>query len=96
MTKHRKKTLESRVIVEPRPEYVLDDELIARPEVKPQGAKPIYFPFDVMDVGKSFTTHRTLGTLRKAMRRFRDAAGGEVWFTARALPQGGCRVWRVK
>lgn len=79
------------------PEFVLDFELVPAPERKPKGAQAIYFPFDVLEVGRSFRTLRTLGTVRAAIRKFRAVDGmGEREFTAVELKDGGCRAWRMK
>jgi hypothetical protein len=40
------------------PEYVLDAEPIPLPERKRIGARKIYFPFDLLELGRSFTTKR--------------------------------------
>jgi hypothetical protein len=79
------------------PEFVLDSELVPAPEKRPKGAQAIYFPFEVLEVGRSFTTRRTLDTVRKAIRKFREEVGmGEREFVARGLEAGGCRAWRTK
>lgn len=78
------------------PEYVFDDELVPAPGDPRRGAIRIYFPFVEMEVGRSFTTHRTLGTLRDAVRRFRKDGHMEKEFKVRELPAGGCRAWRTK
>ena len=44
------------------PEYVLDVELVPMPEKKRIGAKKIYFPLDMLEVGRSFTTRRSADT----------------------------------
>ena len=74
----------------------MDDEVVPAPERKPTGAHRIYFPFDVMEVGRSFTTRRGLDTVRKAIRRWREENGMEREYTARALENGGSRAWRLK
>lgn len=80
----------------PGAEFVLDSDVVPTPERKPTGAHRIYFPFDVLEVGRSFTTRRGLDTVRKAIRRYREESGMEREYTARALDNGGSRAWRTK
>lgn len=82
--------------VPPGPEFVLDAELVPSPERMSYGAPRIYFPFDVLELGRSFTTKRHLGTVRKAIRRYRAESSTENEYAARELVTGGCRVWRMK
>lgn len=76
------------------PRYVLDVARVPLPE-KPR-REPAYFPFDVLEVGQSFTSHHQHGTLRDAAKRFRASSGSDRAFDFRPLPDGGCRVWRKK
>lgn len=78
------------------PEYVFDELPVPAPGDPRRGAVRIYFPFVEMEVGRSFTTHRTLGTLRDAVRRFRGTGHAEKEFKVRERAEGGCRVWRIK
>ena len=81
------------------PEYVFDDEPVPAPGDPRRGAVRIYFPFGEMElVGPkaSFKTHRTMGTLRDAIRRYRKDGKMEEEFKVRERPEGGCRVWRIK
>lgn len=82
--------------VPPWPEYVLDAEMVPTPERAFYGAPRVYFPFDVLELGRSFTTKRHLGTVRKAIRRYRAESSTENEYAARELDSGGCRVWRMK
>lgn len=76
------------------PRFVLDAARVPLPE-KPK-REAAYFPFDVLEVGQSFTSHHQHGTLRDAAKRFRASSGSDRGFAFRSLPDGGCRVWRVK
>jgi hypothetical protein len=77
------------------PEYVFDDERIQPPPEPRRGAYKIYFPLSEMQPGSSFTTKRTIGTLRRAVRLFRREGHVDQEFKVRPI-EGGCRVWRVK
>lgn len=76
------------------PRFVLDAESVPLPE-RPR-REAAYFPFDVLEVGQSFTSSHQHGTLRDAAKRFRASSGSDRGFAFRSLPDGGCRVWRVK
>ena len=81
--------------VVPGPEFVLDAELVPMPEKKRIGAKKVYFPFDVMELGRSFTTPRSVDTVRAAIKRFRLEDGhGELEFMFEKQPNGRVRCWR--
>jgi hypothetical protein len=69
-TKKNRKSSPRRALP-PGPEYQFDDETVPPPPDPRRGAYRIYFPFDVMEAGKSFKTKRTIGTVRDAARRFR-------------------------
>ena len=74
----------------------MDAEVVPAPERANHGAPRIYFPFDVHELGRSFTTKRHLGTVRKAIRRYRAENENGNEYAARELMTGGCRVWRMK
>lgn len=75
------------------PEYVLDSDLVPMPEKQRIGAKLIYFPFDILEVGRSFTTKRSIGTLRKSIRRFRIGGNEDKRFMVEEK-DGKVRCWR--
>jgi hypothetical protein len=77
------------------PEFVLDADVVPLPERKRIGAVRIYFPLDVLEVGRSFTTRRTMGTVRKAVRRFKLDSGTDVQFMVEEQPDGRVRCWRT-
>lgn len=77
------------------PEFVLDAEVVPMPEKKRIGAKKIYFPLDILEVGRSFTTPRSVDTLRSAIRRFRvDEGHEEKKFMMEKQADGRMRCWR--
>lgn len=76
-------------------EFWLDEIAVPLPEVK-KGAPAVYYPFDHLIVGGSFKARRRMDALRKAIRSFRQAGHAEQVYKVRDLPEGGCRVWRVK
>lgn len=78
------------------PEFVLDAEVVPFPEPKKLGAARIYFPFDVLEVGRSFTTRRSSSTVRKAIRRFRTEGDQGLEFMVEDQPDGKVRCWREK
>lgn len=78
------------------PQFEMDSEAVPSPK-KHHGMKPIYFPFGEMEVGRSFTTHRVIWTVRTAARRFKKESGEmDREYTVRALPDGRVRCWRLK
>ncbi len=89
-----KKSGPKRRVARGAPEYALDAELVPFPEKKRIGAKKIYFPFDVMEVGRSFTTPRAPHTLRKAIRRFRVEQGHPEMEFLMEEKDGRVRCWR--
>lgn len=76
------------------PEFLLDEEVVPPPSRERLGAKPVYFPFGEMEVGRSFTTHRVKSTVRKAIGKYRKVAP-EREFTL-AVKDGRTRCWRTK
>jgi hypothetical protein len=76
------------------PRFVVDPVRVPLPE-RPKRERA-YFPFDVLEVGQSFTSSHAHGTLRDAQKKFRANGGSDRSFAVRELPEGGCRVWRVK
>lgn len=56
----------------------------------------VFYPFSQLEVGKSFTANRTKSTLWWAVRRYKAEGHKEMEFKIREIPEGGCRVWRVK
>lgn len=95
VTAKNKKAALKKSAIPAGPEFVLDTELVPMPEKKAIGAKKIYFPFDVLEVGRSFTTHRVLGTVRSAIRRFRKEENAmEKLFMTEQQRDGRVRCWR--
>lgn len=78
------------------PEYVMDAEIVPMPEKKRIGAKKIYFPLDVLELGRSFTTRRSIDTVRSAIKRFREEFGEDKQFMKEKQPDGKVRCWREK
>lgn len=82
------------------PECEIDVDLLAMPERKPLGAKKVYFPFEVLEVGRSFRTRRVVDTVLLAARRFRRSAPehAEKKFVVARIDEGGykARCWREK
>lgn len=77
------------------PEFSLDAEVVPLPERKRLGATRIYFPFDILEIGRSFTTKRSEQTVRKAIRRFRLEGSQEMEFMVEEK-DGRVRCWREK
>lgn len=95
VTAKKKKLSTLKRVVPAGPEFVLDSELVPMPEKVRIGPKKVYFPFDVLEVGRSFTTHRVLGTVRSAIRRFRrDGGQMEKVFMTEEQADGRVRCWR--
>jgi hypothetical protein len=71
-----------------------DDDIVPIPD-KRRGAKPVFYPFDNMEINHSFTVNRAANTMAYAIRRYRESGHDDRRFVIRALPDGRTRVWRV-
>ena len=82
---------------EPNAEWGYDPDVVTYPVEKP-GKRAIYYPFDVLEVGKSFTARKKAEALIYSIKRWRGLSDENAFrrFRVKALPEGGCRVWRVK
>lgn len=75
-------------------ELVEDNDVVPIPDGR-RGTKSVRYPFDQMEVNRSFTVNRRANTLAYAVRRYRESGHEDRRFVVREVEDGKCRVWRV-
>lgn len=76
-------------------EYVFD--VLPIPVIdRRHGPQGVIYPFENMAVGTSFVARKSANTLWYSVKRYRKDGRMDREFKVRDLPEGGCRVWRVK